>query len=49
MKKDKETIIIPVDKGDKSIVMDYLTEEKEPNKEEDASVIVENESYLSKL
>ena len=49
LKKDKETIIIPVDKGDKSIVMDYLTEEAEPNKDEDTSVIVENESYLSKL
>ena len=49
LKKDKETIIIPADKGDKSILMDYLTEETEPNKEEDTSVIVENESYLSKL
>jgi hypothetical protein len=49
LKNDKETIIIPADKGDKSIVMGYLIEETEPNKEEDTSVIVENESYLSKL
>ena len=49
LKKDKETIIIPADKGNKSILMDYLTEETEPNKEEDTSIIVENESYLSKL
>ena len=49
LKADTDRIIIPADKGDKSIVMEYSLDKEEHNEEEDASAIMENESYLEKL
>ena len=45
--EDNERIVIPADKGDKSIVMDYGMEATE-QKEED-SAILDEASYLQKL
>ena len=49
LKADTDRIIIPAYKGDKSIVMEYSLDKEEHNEEEDASAIMENESYLEKL
>ena len=49
LKQDQERIIIPADKGDKSIVMNYTGSDKTQEHEEDASVILEYQSYLDKL
>ena len=47
MANDHERIIIPADKGDKSIVMDYGKTAIE-NEEEDTAIL-DNTTYLSKL
>ena len=39
LKADTDRIIIPADKGDKSIVMEYSLDKEEHNEEEDASAI----------
>ena len=49
LKQDQDRIIIPADKGDKSIVMNYTGTEESKESEEDASVIMENPTYLEKL
>ena len=47
MANDQERIIIPADKGDKSIVLDYAKSAIE-NEEEDTAIL-DNATYLSKL
>ena len=49
LKQDDHRIIIPADKGDKSIVMDYKEKDDFENTEEDASAILEMSTYLDKL
>ena len=49
IKKDQDRIVIPPDKGDKSIVMSYTGSEETKSAEEDASGILENSTYLEKL
>ena len=49
LKMDQERIIIPADKGDKSIVMDYAAKEDKYDAEDDATAILENQTYLDKL
>ena len=46
---DQERIIIPADKGDKSIVMDNAAKEVKYDAEDDATAILEKQMYLDKL
>ena len=49
LKQDEQRTIIPADKGDKSIIMDYKENEDNLISEEDASVVMETQTYLDKL